>query len=170
MSSAAGRCLFLAVLGLAGMALPRPAQAAISVAGTVGGGYRVDPNRGRIPTMLMVTPRVDVLPDFLRFDVGVAFDLPDVKDEMDDNELELQIRPSFVVQLPIIYGRAIIGAAEVLSGHSIFMFGGAVGIEAGLVGGLAVLGEVGFVPRSTEGVFISIIEGHVGLAYTFDED
>jgi hypothetical protein len=143
------------------LALSLPARAGdLSLAGSVGTGYRIDPQSGRIATNVLVAPGFDLIGDTLRIEVGFVADLPDVE----GSELDFQVRPMAVLALPIlpIYARVVTGVTQIVSGPVAFAFGGAIGIDADLGEHLAFFGEAGFVPRASGNGFESVFEGRLG--------
>lgn len=153
--------ILLAVITLAGPAL---AHAGFVVEGSFGKGWQASPEvgRGLGPTNFMVAPGVGI-GELLRVEVGFVFDLP--QEEVGTN---LRIRPMLVLDPPVLplYGRLIVGFANILEGDRSFEFGGAVGI-GGSVGGLGLFGEVGLVPQAVSSEYLWILEGRAGAYISF---
>ena len=156
------------VLGAAvALALPASARAAgLSLAGSIGSGYRASPNSGRINTNVMLAPGVSIINEVLRLEVGFVGDLADVE----ASRFDLQVRPMAVVQLPAlpIYGRLIVGATNLIHGPRAFAFGAAAGLRLALGDTASVFAEVGYVPRAVSGgAFENIVEGRAGVGLGF---
>lgn len=129
---------------------------------TAGTGWQASDPGGRIQTNLMLSPGIEILGQLLRLDVGVVADLPDIE----ASRFDLQIRPSVVLELPVvpIYGRLSAGIANILHGPLSVAFGPSVGLRIG-IGKVSLLGEVGYVPMIRSGNFESIIEVRAGIAF-----
>lgn len=143
------------------LASPATAHAGLTAAFSAGTGFESEPN-GRTPTVLMVAPGVTLLGNLLRFELGLAYLLPDTK--VDSN---LDLRPMLVLQpLPFIYGRATFGVARLFNNVRVAA-GLGVGLQGHIAPGVALFGEVGYVPQFDMSRFHSVVEGRVGLGFGY---
>lgn len=143
---------------------PAPARAGFTLAGSVGSGWRVNPDSGRVPTSLMLAPGIELMGSFLRFELGLAADLPDVS----DSSFDITLRPMLVLQpLPFLYGRLTAGATQLVHGPVAFAFGGALGLTGHVAHDVSLFAEAGFVPRVNGDSFTSVFEGRVGMGVGF---
>lgn len=142
---------------------PAAARADFSLAVSVGSGWRLDPDSGRIPTNLMLAPGFDVAGELLRLEVGFVADLPDVR----DTDFDVQLRPMLVLNLPPIplYARLVTGVTKVLNGPLAIAFGAVAGLRAALGPETTAFVEAGFVPQAHGDAFESILEGRLGLTF-----
>jgi hypothetical protein len=154
------------VAGLAVViAWPAVAEAGLTVAGSVGSGWRTSPDSGRIATNIMLAPGFTVIGSFVRFELGFAADLPDIENE----DFDFQLRPMLVLQpLPFLYGRATLGVTQLINGPIQVALGAALGLSASLTKAMSVFAEAGFVPRvGGDDDFLSIFEGRVGIGFGY---
>lgn len=156
--------LSLAIAALAVYVLPSAAQAGWVVEASVGRGMQVEPSVDDDlgPTNLLVAPGYG-LGEVLRAEVGFVIDLPE-----ENVGTNLRLRPMLVIDPPILplYGRLIVGVANLLENERAFEFGGAVGI-GGSIGGIGLYAEVGALPQAIAGDFIWIAEGRAGAYLAF---
>lgn len=147
------------------LAWPTTAEAGLTLAGSVGSGWRTSPDNGRIATNIMLAPGFTVVGNFVRFELGLAADLPDIEDQ----DFDLQVRPMLVLQpLPFLYGRATLGVTQLVNGPIQVALGAALGLSASLSRSMNVFAEAGFVPRvGGDDDFMSIFEGRVGLGFGY---
>ncbi len=158
------RLAFLLVAAGAAFVAPATARANFTLAGSVGSGWQAGDTSGRIPTNIMIAPGLELLGEFLRFELGFQADLPDVE----GSDFDLQIRPMLVLQpLPMIYGRLTSGVTQVVTGDVHFALGLSVGLNAEIKEDFSFFAEAGFVPRVVNADFVSIFEGRVGLGVGF---
>ena len=82
-----------------------------------------------------------------------------------DNDIEL--RPMLVLDPPILpmYLRAIFAVTELLEDPTV-AYGGALGVGGSLFG-LGIFAETGVLPRSKNDKFFWVIEGRIGVYYSF---
>jgi len=132
---------------------------------SAGTGWQASSPTGRIPTNLMVSPGVELLGHFLRLDIGLVADLPDIE----NRQFNIEVRPSLVAELPVvpIYFRVTAGLAGLAHGPVAVAFGPSVGVRAGL-GFVSLLGEIGYIPVVESGNFVSILELRLGVAFGID--
>lgn len=156
---------FVTALGLC-TSYAKPARAGFALSGSVGSGYRLNGDTGRIPTNIMVAPGFDILGNFFRFDVGLLANLPDVEDA----NFDIQVRPSLMLRLPVLplYVRAIVGFEALINGPITLLFGGGIGLEALLLNTLGVFVEADLLPRAFVGDYINVLEGRLGLSLEFN--
>jgi hypothetical protein len=151
------RC-FQAALVLSLLLFGSAAHAGFILEGSVGKGARVSPSpKGATQTNIMLAPGFTV--PFLRFELGILNELPDLK----NSKYNLELRPMIVLAPPILplYGRAIFGVTNLLHGKTSIAWGAAGGVKIG-VGPLGVFAEAGFLPRSISGTLVWVIEGRLG--------
>jgi hypothetical protein len=151
------RCIQAAlVLGL--LSFASAAHAGWIIEGSVGKGARVSPSPAQATqTNVMIAPGFTV--PFLRFEVGLLNELPDLK----DSKYNIEVRPMIVVAPPILplYGRAIFAFTNLLHGDTHFAWGAAGGVKIG-IGPVGVFAEAGFLPRSIASTINWVIEGRLG--------
>jgi hypothetical protein len=136
---------------------PTLARADLTAAFSVGSGIGSGPHT-REPTVLMVAPGLTLLGSLLRFELGLAFALPDT-----DVRSDLDLRPMLVLQpLSFLYGRATFGVARVVHDVNV-QVGLGVGLQAHLATDVALFAELGYVPRFDSNHFDSVMEGRVGI-------
>ena len=143
------------------LAAPKAAQA-IGVEASVGKGVAVDPVKAQ-PVNVMVAPGVSLL--WLRLQLGVAADLPDVE----NSEFDLGLRPMLSLHPPLLplYGRLVFAFNNLLDEDlRTVAYGGALGFEIALAG-IGVFAEAGFLPRSLNGSMLWVIEGRAGVSLGF---
>ncbi|MEK7704595.1 MAG: hypothetical protein AAB426_06510 [Myxococcota bacterium] len=147
------------------LAWPSTAAAGLTLAGSVGSGWMTTPDSGRIATNIMLAPGFTVVGSFVRFELGLAADLPDIENE----DFDVQVRPMLVVQpLPFFYGRATLGVTQLVNGPIQVALGAALGLSASLSKTANVFAEAGFVPRvGGDDDFMSIFEGRVGIGFGY---
>ncbi len=140
---------------------PASAHAGLTAALSAGSGFDANGD-GREPTVLMVAPGLTLLGDLLRFELGLAFVLPDTSVHSD-----LDIRPMLVLQpLPFLYGRATFGVARVVNDvHVEAGFG--LGLQAHIAPAVALFAEAGYVPQFDRNHFTSVLEGRVGIGFGY---
>lgn len=124
------------------LALAVPAQAGVSVAGSLGKGITTNPT-AVAPTTIMIAPGWAPI-DLIRLELGIIGDLGDVREK----KFNLHIRPSVIVDVPIlpVYARIIIGADNLLD-RTTFAYGGGVGVDIGL-GPITAFAEIDVLPRT----------------------
>ena len=157
------RKLLLAFVIVVSLAAPSAAHA-IGVEGSVGKGVAFDPTKAQ-PTNLMLAPGISLL--WLRAQIGVVADLPDVK----ASKFDLGVRPMLSLHPPVLplYGRVIFAFNNLLHEESrSFAYGGALGIEI-VFASLGVFAEAGFLPRNPKGEqgFTWVLEGRAGVSLGF---
>jgi hypothetical protein len=151
------RC-FQAALVLSLLFLASTAHAGFIIEGSVGKGARISPNpKGATQSNIMIAPGLTV--PFLRFELGILNELPDLK----NSKYNLELRPMIVLAPPILplYGRAIFAVTNLLHGDTRIAWGAAGGVKIG-VGPLGVFAEVGFLPRSIASTLVWVVEGRLG--------
>ena len=143
---------------------PQAARAGIIVEASLGKGAQVSPSIDKKwgPTNFMLAPGLS-LGQMLRAELGIVMDLPN-----NGIGTNLRLRPMLVVSPPIIplYGRLIIGVANLLDGKKSFEYGAALGVGMSLAG-LGIFAEAGVVPQQIGGQSNVILEGRVGGFYIF---
>lgn len=157
------RRAWVPLLALATSAVPAVVRADLSLAASVGSGWELDPDSGRIATNLMLAPGFDVADDIVRFEGGLLADLPDVEDA----DFDVQLRPMVVLYLPPLplYGRVVAGLTQVIQGPVAVAFGAAVGLRAAMGPGVAAFVEAGYIPRASGDDFENVLEGRIGILF-----
>ncbi len=144
--------------------LPGVAKAGFILESSIGKGLQVSPSvqKDLQPVNLLVAPGYG-LGKMIRAELGVVLDLP-----KESKDLNLRLRPMLVVDPPIlpIYGRVILGVANLLDKSRAFEFGGAIG-AGGSLGPVGLFGEVGVIPQAASDGFVWLLEGRVGGYYAF---
>lgn len=143
-------------------AVPTVARAGWIIEGSIGKGAQVSPNVEAEQLNLMVAPGFTI--PFLRFELGLVGDLPDIE----ASKFNLELRPMVVIAPPIlpIYGRAILAVTNLLEGDTTLAYGAALGLKLGL-GPVGVFAEAGLLPRSRESEISWVIEGRAGVTLEF---
>jgi hypothetical protein len=155
-------CALVAMLALA--VAPSVAHAGIIVEASLGKGAQVSPSIDKKwgPTNFMLAPGL-TLGQMIRAELGFVMDMPN-----NGIGTNLRLRPMLVVSPPIIplYGRLIIGVANLLDGRRSFEYGAALGVGASLAG-IGLFAEAGVVPQQIGGQSNVILEGRAGGFYIF---
>jgi hypothetical protein len=160
------RKLTLFALLAAVMIAPQAARAGFVLEASLGRGMQVapefKPEIGR--TNLLLAPGYG-LGEVLRAEIGFVFDVPDGTNP----DLNLRVRPMLVIDPPVLplYGRVIVGMANVLDDTRAFEFGGAIGAGAEL-GGVGIYAELGVLPQASDDDFLWLLEGRAGVYISFD--
>jgi hypothetical protein len=141
----------------------RPAHA-IGVEASLGKGVSIDPVEAQ-PVNVMVAPGVSLL--WLRLQLGVAADLPDVK----ESKFDLGLRPMLSLHPPLLplYGRLIFAVNNLFHDElRTVAYGGALGLEIAIAG-IGLFAEAGFLPRDPKGEvgFTWVVEGRAGISLGF---
>lgn len=139
------------------------AHAGWGIEASIGKGAKLSPSPVSAEQVnLMIAPGFGI--PFFRFELGLAGDLPDVK----NSKFDLEIRPMVVVAPPVLplYGRLVVAVANLLNDETEIAFGGAGGLKFGL-GPLGVFAEAGLLPRSRMSRLSWVIEGRVGASFGF---
>jgi hypothetical protein len=154
------RMLLVASTFLMLLAAPLSAHAGFGVEGSVGKGVALDPTKAQ-PTNLMVAPGYGFL--FLRLQLGVAADLPDVE----ASKFDLGLRPMLTLSPPILplYARLVL-AWNNLFHDSTVAYGGALGFGLSFAG-IGVFAEAGVLPRDYQDKLQWVIEGRAGVSLGF---
>ncbi len=145
------------------VALPLSAKAGFVIEASGGYGVQVSPGvETGLPPNVMLAAGYG-LGEIIRAEIGFVVDKPEGEDPTN-----LRIRPMLVVDPPVlpVYGRLIVGFANLLDDERAFEYGAALGV-GGSVGGLGLFAEAGYIPQSIEGEFHSFIEARAGAMLSF---
>ena len=144
--------------------VPAVAHAGIIVEGSIGKGLQVSPSVDKNwgPTNFMIAPGLTI-GQMLRAELGVVMDLPN-----NGIGTNLRLRPMLVVSPPIIpiYGRLIIGMANILKGPRSFEYGAALGVGASFAG-IGLFAEAGVIPQLVGSQNTTLLEGRAGAFLIF---
>ncbi len=143
--------------------LPTAARAGWVIEGSIGKGAIVSPSPVKATqSNIMIAPGFTI--PFLRFELGLVSELPDVKDK----KFDLELRPMIVLAPPILplYGRVIVAVTNLLNEKTTVAYGAAAGLKLGL-GPVGVFAEAGLLPRSIESKVHWVIEGRLGALLQF---
>jgi hypothetical protein len=154
---------FQGALVLCVVAIAPAARAGLIVEGSLGKGVKLSPGDVKAEqTNIMIAPGV-TLP-FLRLELGLVWDLPDIK----DSKSNLELRPMVVIAPPVLplYGRAIFAVTNLVNGKTTIAWGAALGLSIGL-GPIGVFAEAGLLPRSRDSKINWVAEGRLGAYVGF---
>jgi hypothetical protein len=154
------RKLLVAFALLLSLAVPMSAQAGFGVEGSVGKGVALDPTKAQ-PTNLMLAPGYGLL--FLRLQLGIAADLPDVK----ESKFDLGLRPMLTISPPVLplYARLVLAWNNLFHDTTV-AYGGALGFGLSFAS-IGVFAEAGLLPRDYQDKLQWVIEGRAGVSLGF---
>lgn len=143
------------------LAIPAAANAGFVLEASVGRASQVSPWNSDQPTNIQIAPGFSIA-DLVKAELGFVVDM------QDGAKTNLRLRPMLVINPPIIpiYGRIIVGYANLFDGDRHFEYGGAVGVSVSFTV-VGVFAEVGYVPQNTDAGFQHFVEGRVGAALSF---
>lgn len=146
---------------------PLPAQAGFVLSASAGYGHEVSPITAEQATNLMLTPGWRFLGDLLRPELGIVTAYGAVRGGVRD-DFQLELRPMLRAKLPLIpvYGRLVLAAIGLTSRHPNIAYGGALGVGVSLLK-VGIFGELGVLPRHVAQEFHWILEGRLGVSFSF---
>ena len=145
---------------------PRQARAELTLAGSAGFGFQVDPGTRVGGVNLMITPGYQFL-EILRVEVGILGAIENAIDAGTD--VGLEFRPMLVLAPPAIplYGRLVFASVNPFSdARRTWAYGLGAGLAFG-AGPLDVFGEVSALPRYFNSQMRWLLEARVGILAHF---
>lgn len=144
-----------------------PAHAGFVLSASAGYGHEVSPITAEQATNLMLTPGWSFFGDLLRPEVGVVTAYGAVRGGVRD-DFQLELRPMLRAKIPLIpvYGRLVFAAIDLASKHPNIAYGGALGVGLSLFR-VGIFGELGVLPRHVAREFHWILEGRLGVSFSF---
>jgi hypothetical protein len=144
---------------------PVSARAGFTLAGSVGKSFRLSPTVRGEPTTLMVSPGF-AFTDLVRAEVGFAVSLPDLAGGSVPAPVDIQIRPSLVLDPPVfpLYLRVFAIVSSLINGVHLLP-GAAVGLDFA-VGPVSLFVEVGALTRFLGSVEF-MLEPRAGVIFKF---
>ena len=143
------------------------AHAAIDLEISLGAGGQVSPARQYEATNIMVAPGIGLLDNILRLELGFVGSFAALQNR-DPHSFDLELRPMVVISPPIIplYLRVVFAGVDLFSPQRTVAYGAALGVGISAFG-LGVFAELGVLPRVFNAQFQWLLEGRVGVNFSF---
>jgi len=152
------RKLGLFALVLALWAAPRPASAGFFIEGSLGVPWQTNPSIYREPTNILVTPGFGLF-DLVSIELGFVANFAQFQ-----QSASWGLRPMIGIRPPFmpLYGKLVFDFNDI-NISTVNSVGGALGLTFVHFSAVGLFLEVDYLPRKTNGVYLNVIEGRLGV-------